>query len=445
MSTFYKGELIFDENPDPSSFNAACDFLEKYYNCRLFTDEYELEGAESAKRVVIPRHIPFLFSGNKLPYLPDYLRDLQRELRDEEQDDLHMLYIVDVMERLFHAKATYERIEPSISDPDLLREFTELNRRTHWSQRFLSHEEPTQSEPSRKRKERRIDEGALEAALAELDALIGLESVKQQIRDIVSIVRNRGAEGLPCLHMLFTGNPGTGKTEVARILGRVLAALGVTEDANRFVEADRSTLVAKYVGHTAIQTKKVIKKAMGGVLFIDEAYSLGLYWGSLGASLHGDGGRHDFGPEAIDALVKEMEDHRGEFVCIMAGYPREMEAMVSLNPGLRDRIGFKIEFPDYDVGELSAIFEKMVEDRGYRLSMLAKELAGERVAHLGRGRGYDFGNARLMRKIAERAIFKQNVRTTGDIIAREDIEAAFADGDLAELEVVPRQTIGFCA
>jgi AAA+ superfamily predicted ATPase len=204
-------------------------------------------------------------------------------------------------------------------------------------------------------------------------------------------------------------------------------------------------LIGKYVGETAPKTQAKISDAMGGVLFIDEAYSLGLYAKDLGAGPDGSGGRVDFGPEAIDALVKEMEDHRGEFVCIMAGYTREMEAMVSLNPGLRDRIGFRVEFPDYDANELYAIFKKMVEDRGYRLSLLAQELAYERIAELGRGKGYDFGNARLMRKIAERAIFKQNVRTTGDIVAREDMEAAFADDDLAELRDEPKWSIGFCA
>ena len=444
MPAFYKGELLFDRCPDLRSFNAARDFFEAYYRCKPFKVELEEKGAGGVKRLSIPRRITFYFSEDMLPHLPQWLRGLERDCKEGEEGDLAMLFLADEMERLFGAKATYVRFEPSIGDPDALKALTEL-RMQRDRRPFGNREGNARTTATPKRKSRAVDEGKLAAALAELDALVGLGAVKGQIRDIVAIVRNRGAESLPCLHMLFVGNPGTGKTEVARILGRILAALGVTADEDRFVEADRSALVGRYVGETALKAKEVIDKAMGGVLFIDEAYSLGLYSSDLGAGPDGSGGRKDFGPEAIDVLVKEMEDHRGEFVCVMAGYPREMEAMVSLNPGLRDRIGFKIEFPDYGNDELLAIFEKMVEDRGYRLSLLAKEFADERIAGLGRGRGYDFGNARLMRKIAERAIFKQNVRTAGDIVAREDVEAAFADSDLAELEAAPKQAIGFCA
>lgn len=444
MPTFYKGELLFGRNPDLRSFNAARDFFETYYHCKPFAVEPEEKKAGSVIRLAIPKRVPFYFSEEMLPRIPQWLHDLERDCKGEEREDLAMLFLADEMERLFEAKVTYERVEPSIGNPDVLKALTELRtQRVH--RPFENQEGSARIIVPSKRKPRAGDEEKLTVALAELDALIGLETVKKQIRDIVAIVRNRGTESLPCLHMLFVGNPGTGKTEVARILGRILAALGVTEDADRFVEADRSTLVAQYVGQTAIKTKAVIEKAMGGVLFIDEAYSLGLYANDLGANPDGTGGRKDFGPEAIDALVKEMEDHRGDFVCIMAGYPREMEAMVSLNPGLRDRIGFKVEFPDYGNDEMLDIFEKMVEDRGYRLSLLAKEFADERIAELSRGKGYDFGNARLVRKIAERSIFKQNVRTTSDIIAREDIEAAFEDGDLAELKVSPKLAIGFCA
>ena len=446
MPAFYKGALIFKRNPNLYCFNAARDFFETYYHCKPFKAEPEIQGKGGVKRIAVPKRIPFYFSSDSLPRIPGWLRELEHDCKAEEDgNDLAMLFLADEMERLFEAKVVYERFEPSIGDPDALRALTELEKTQRFQRPSEKQKVGNRDDAAPKRRPRAVDERKLEAALADLDALIGLKQVKEQLHNIVAIVRNRGAESLPCLHMLFVGNPGTGKTEVARILGRILAALGATADAERFVEADRSTLVGRYVGETAQKTKEVIAKASGGVLFIDEAYSLGLYGQDLGAGPDGLGGRRDFGPEAIDALVKEMEDHRGDFTCIMAGYPREMETMVSLNPGLRDRIGFKIEFPDYDAEELFAIFEKMVEDKGYRLSLLAQELAYEHVSELGRGKGYDFGNARLMRKIAERAIFKQNVRTMGDIIVREDVEAAFADGDLAELKAAPKPAIGFCA
>ena len=443
MPVFYKGNLKFKNPPKKEGFNAGREFFKRYYGCDPFVlPDGMLPPTASA------RTVPFLVSSSSLRHLdrPNWIRNLERESDEEETNDLYMLLMAEEMEKLFECKVEFERFQPNISDYKSLGILTEHDK---WSfSKFQS--------GSRAAGRDRItgagnipaptsNPEALKEALAELDALIGLEPVKQQIHDIVAVVQNRGAQNLPCLHMLFTGNPGTGKTIVARKLGQILAALGVTSSEGRFIEADRSSLVGEFVGHTAQKTKKVISEAMGGILFIDEAYSLGLYASDLGAGPEGMGGRRDFGPEAIDALVKEMEDRRHDFVCILAGYTHEMEAMVSINPGLRDRIGFKIEFPDYTADELGQIFEKMVSDKGYSLETAARWLALDNIETIKRSKGQNFGNARLIRKLAERTIFKQNVRTGGYDICAEDVQNAFEDMDLAALRQNHAQPFGFCA
>ncbi len=179
----------------------------------------------------------------------------------------------------------------------------------------------------------------MQAVLDELDRLIGLQSVKELVREVqafVEIQRRQREENLAAeavtLHMVFKGNPGTGKTTVARILGRLLAAMDVLPKGH-MVECERADLVGEYIGHTAQRTREQIRKAMGGILFIDEAYSLAR------------GGEKDFGKEAIDTLVKAMEDHKNEFVVILAGYRDEMEYFLMTNPGLRSGFPIHIEFP----------------------------------------------------------------------------------------------------
>ena len=243
--------------------------------------------------------------------------------------------------------------------------------------------------------------------LNELNALIGLNKVKQLIEEIyafVKIQKCRQAEGLAVeplsLHMIFKGNPGTGKTTVARILGRLFKEIGVLPKGH-LVEVERADMVGEFIGHTAQKTREQIKKALGGILFIDEAYSLAR------------GGEKDFGKEAIDALVKGMEDHRDNLVLILAGYQDEMDWFIESNPGLRSRFPVHLSFPDYSTSELLDIADMMLQRKQYELSGGAREelrfvIERELKCH------ENSGNARLVRNLIEKAIRKQAVRLLQD-------------------------------
>jgi stage V sporulation protein K len=265
------------------------------------------------------------------------------------------------------------------------------------------------------------------AILAELDALVGLASVKRHVREIqafTAIQIRRALLGLahqPAgLHMIFTGNPGTGKTTVARLLGRLFKEMGLLPSGH-MLEVERADLVGEYIGHTAQRTREVVKRAMGGVLFVDEAYSLAR------------GGEKDFGKESIDCLVRAMEDHRGQILLILAGYPDEMAWFLTQNPGLRSRFPLVIPFPDYSVEELLAIGEQMWQQRQYQLSPEARlylRLLIEGPRWSGQG---EEGNARAMRNLVERSLRCQALRLVGrgDLtreqlmaIARTDLEQA---------------------
>lgn len=235
----------------------------------------------------------------------------------------------------------------------------------------------------------------LEGTLRELDSLIGLHDVKAEVRQLANILhvrRMRVEAGLPApaisLHLVFSGNPGTGKTTVARILGKVYAALGVLHKGH-LVEISRKDIVAGYVGQTAIKTTDAFNSAIGGILFIDEAYSL-------------NRGGQDFGQEAIDTLVKLMEDHRGEIVLIVAGYSDEMAALLLSNPGLPSRFKRIIHFPDYTDDELVAIFDVLAKSGGYGMTDDARAQMRAVISALPRDR--NFGNGRLARQIFENAI-----------------------------------------
>lgn len=245
----------------------------------------------------------------------------------------------------------------------------------------------------------------LEELLAELDELIGLESVKTAVRRLTSLLRVeqlRHERDLPTLetshHLVFTGNPGTGKTTVARLLSAILHSLGLVSRGH-LVETDRSHLVAGYVGQTATTTRAVLESALGGTLLIDEAYALAR------------GGNNDFGREAIDTLVKFMEDHRADLAVIAAGYPAEMTELVDANPGLKSRFTRTLHFPDYTDEELVAIFERMSGSTRYHLDESGLAKLREVVADEPRTRG--FGNARFVRNVFEEAVGRQAERLAG--------------------------------
>lgn len=251
-------------------------------------------------------------------------------------------------------------------------------------------------------------EDDLADALRELDGLIGLGPVKEQVKTLANLIkvqRARHEQGLDASsvapHMVFLGPPGTGKTTVARIVARILRALGVLSRGH-LVETARHDLVAGYVGQTAIKTDEVIDRAMGGVLFIDEAYSLS------GKS------DQDFGPEAIETLLKRMEDDRGRFVVIAAGYEDEMARFLQSNPGLNSRFPHKIPFPDYGPEELAQIMDLMLEAKGYVLEPDAHDLALSVIRDGWGARGDNFGNARAIRNFVDETVSRQANRLAAD-------------------------------
>ena len=246
---------------------------------------------------------------------------------------------------------------------------------------------------------------------AELDALVGLDSVKAEVRKLAELVKFNAARqkaGLPAdaltSHFVFTGNPGTGKTTIARILARIYRKLGVLKRGH-LVEVDRSKLIAGYVGQTAIQTNAVIDAALDGVLFIDEAYSLV------------SGGASDYGKEAVATLLKRMEDQRERLVVIVAGYRDEMDMFVNSNPGLKSRFTKYIQFPDYSAEELTRIFFTMLSAQGYTYSPRVLGLVRIRMSCAATKGGKASGNARFVRNFMASVKERMAMRVMADGVA----------------------------
>ncbi|WP_430785787.1 stage V sporulation protein K [Virgibacillus flavescens] len=238
----------------------------------------------------------------------------------------------------------------------------------------------------------------------EFSSFVGMEYLKQSIKEIyamITINEKRKQVGLQStnqvLHMLFKGNPGTGKTTIARKLATVYHEMNILSKGH-FVEAERADLVGEYIGQTAQKTRGLIQKAAGGILFIDEAYSLAR------------GGEKDFGKEAIDTLVKHMEDDHDDFVLILAGYPFEMEQFLLLNPGLKSRFPFILDFQDYSVDQLIQIAKKMLKEREYQLTSEAEWKLKEQISQEKNNSDYNFSNARYVRNVIEQSIRKQAIR-----------------------------------
>ena len=275
----------------------------------------------------------------------------------------------------------------------------------------------TQPDPRPRTVAQVLADSQVEAVLDELDReLVGLKPVKQRIRDIAALLvidRLRATMGLqshnPSLHMCFSGNPGTGKTTVALRMAQILHRLGYVRKGH-VVSVTRDDLVGQYIGHTAPKTKEVLKKAMGGVLFIDEAYYL-----------YRPENERDYGQEAIEILLQVMENHRDDLVVILAGYKDRMDTFFQSNPGMSSRIAHHLDFPDYAQGELMQIAQLMLQQQGYRLSLEAAE-AFERYLGL-RLQQPHFANARSVRNALDRARLRQASRLFADRHRELDAQA----------------------
>jgi len=290
--------------------------------------------------------------------------------------------------------------------------YTSNNNRNNYSNYHADEKKDTEDvkipEEWKKEKEQRDEEKSrqqlLNEALQELDSLIGLNQVKTQVRKFLATMqayKKKKAAGFPVemhsLHMVFVGPPGTGKTTVARIMAKLLKALGFLSSGH-LVETDRSGLVAGYIGQTALKTQEVINKAKGGVLFIDEAYALS------------EGSDNDFGKEAVATLIKAMEDYRNDLVIIFAGYRAEMEKFLDINPGLRSRVPYKFDFADYTPEEICQMVHHLLSKKRYNIDTEALEVIQYSVNEFKKPDGTVNGSGRFARNLVERIEEAQNVR-----------------------------------
>lgn len=323
---------------------------------------------------------------------------------------------------------------------DLIRSMTERNLRSmdtdFWGTPFMEKKtdqppKPDKSEKPQKpapqtqaekpgEKEEIPPKEKIEDLLAELDSYVGMDAIKEEVRSLVNMVqvyKLRREHDLPTtdmsLHMVFSGNPGTGKTTVARIMARIYHSLDILSKG-QLVEVDRSGLVAGYVGQTALKTQKVIEKAMGGVLFIDEAYALN------GKS------ENDFGQEAIDTILKAMEDHRDDLVVIVAGYTELMDRFIHSNPGLESRFNRFLMFEDYTPEQMLAIFKMQCKKGCYVLAEGTEELVRDFIAE--ESADDSFGNARGVRNLFEHILVAQNNRLAKmENVTRDDLMQILPD------------------
>lgn len=275
-----------------------------------------------------------------------------------------------------------------------------------------------------------INEQALRIVLKDLNALVGLANIKQEVQTFINFLKvqkwreERGlAQPKLSLHMVLAGPPGTGKTTVARLIGRIYQALGLLSQGH-VVETDRAGLVAPYVGHTALKVQEMVEKALGGILFIDEAYAL---------MPKGDRANQDFGLEAIEALLKRMEDQRGRMAVIIAGYADEMDRFLNANPGVRSRFNRYFYFNHYKPDELTTIFQRMAEDNGLRLTPAAAYKLRTHFDQIGREQAHSFGNGRYARNLLEKTMERQANRIVDLSPMTDDLLITLSETDVPEI------------
>lgn len=273
------------------------------------------------------------------------------------------------------------------------------------------------------------DEAALDEALQELESLIGLQEVKEEFKQLLDFIRigklkaDRGIEPQALnLHMVFSGNPGTGKTTVARLVGKCFKALGLISQG-QVVETDRSGLVAEYIGQTAQKTQKKLEEAQGGILFIDEAYALA------------KGGAGDFGQEALELILKHMEDHRDKLVVIMAGYQNEMQDLLDTNPGLRSRFATHLHFANFSGKELLNILKKTLLKANHQLESEAEEKAATYLEYLAQTSDRYFGNAREVRNLFEDLLKEQSSRLAQMVADKPENSAPLKTEELQTIKL----------
>ena len=296
------------------------------------------------------------------------------------------------------------------------------------------HPPQTQTSGGEAKAELKVEESeekkpSLDELMEQLDELVGLDEVKKDVKSLINLIKVRKLRqqnDLPVppmsLHMVFMGNPGTGKTTVARLVGGLYAAIGVLSKG-QLIEVDRSGLVAGYVGQTALKTQEVIKSALGGVLFIDEAYSLA------------SGGENDFGREAIETLLKAMEDHRDDLIVIVAGYSGPMEKFISSNPGLQSRFNKYFFFPDYNGEQLLTMFRMRCDKNGYKLTEEGEAAAKKLFDEMYEERDENFGNGRDVRNRFEDMVVRQSNRVAAmEAPTKDDLMAVLPEDFLDEDE-----------